>query len=503
MNNTFNDNELVLLCTSEASLKTMLPNCSLDIIRQTLRSNQILLYSKLDEEADLLFARELVKHLEGLSQLWVYDVGGMQAINFASGLLLAHNNIRVSLFEKQASGSFMSRAHAAGIFEVAEPDVLRSVLLSFIEQAGEDDAENTNSSAPKNSTQYKHSCAHPDREAWSVYSGFNEDAHCKVVHNNMYTLEEEGLQECASLECAEELSEECPTVLLSNSFAPHTEIVDSGKPKALQRRASKAFFMPVVSAVGGCGKSTIAALSTLLSVKCGYKTLLIDASFQFGVMRELLPSAVFIDDTSLQNKAFVSKLLDEHQSVPFVVPVSAETEYAEIAATHLESMLLSADSLFDVVIIDTSSYWFEQHIMMLNLASKALFVLDQRASSIEASRRALSLCSRCGIASAPIQILVNKCHKRASLNAQEAALRLGTSNVFEVLDGGDAVERSAALGRLEDLIQEHNDLAYSLEELLLQMLPGASVLQTSSFIEQGIFDYLVRFARRKVASCLC
>ena len=89
------------------------------------------------------------------------------------------------------------------------------------------------------------------------------------------------------------------------------------------------------------------------------------------------------------------------------------------------------------------------------------------------------------------------------MNAQEAALRLGTSNVFEVLDGGDAVERSAALGRLEDLIQEHNDLAYSLEELLLQILPGASVLQTSSFIEQGIFDYLVRFARRKVASCLC
>lgn len=241
---------------------------------------------------------------------------------------------------------------------------------------------------------------------------------------------------------------------------------------ALQRSSGDALLLPIVSGSGGAGKSTIAVLSSLLAQRRGFKTLLLDFDLQFGDMREMTgqSEALGIDEV-LADPARLTQLAPA-TGLPALLGAPRHLEDAESVVQRAPALLDAVNAMFDVIIANTGAAWAEQHAILLERCSKALFLIDQRGSSLTACRRALDLCARCGIAVNPFLFAVNFCAKGAPLTSIDVSCALRGARTIELVDGGAEVEEALSEGRPQDLIDSGNPLVDSLDALLADLLPA-------------------------------
>ena len=248
-----------------------------------------------------------------------------------------------------------------------------------------------------------------------------------------------------------------------------------GEPSAFavrQGSQADALLLPIVSGSGGAGKSAVAVLAALLAQRRGLKTLLLDFDLQFGDMREMTgqPEALGVDEV-LAEPARLAQLAPA-AGMPALLGAPRHLEEAETVARSAPALLAALGGMFDVIVANTGSAWAEQHAVLLERCSKALFLIDQRASSIAACRRALDLCARCGIAVSPFLFAVNFCAKGAPLTSIDASCALRGAQTVELADGGAEVEEALSEGRPQDLIEAGNPLVASLDALLADILPS-------------------------------
>ncbi|WP_278853535.1 P-loop NTPase family protein [Gordonibacter pamelaeae] len=144
----------------------------------------------------------------------------------------------------------------------------------------------------------------------------------------------------------------------------------------------------------------------------------------------------------------------------------------------------------------------------LERCSKALFLVDQRPSSLRACRHALELCSRCGIATGPFLFAANRCAKGAPLTSIDVSCALRGAPAVELRDGGGEVEELLGAGQPLDLIAAKNDLCTSLEHVLVDLLPGCegrtlSLAEPSGARRERRFGRGRRRVGRRGAPCPC
>ena len=239
-------------------------------------------------------------------------------------------------------------------------------------------------------------------------------------------------------------------------------------------RKGAGFLMPVVSGSGGAGKSTVAALSALLAQRLGHRTLLLDFDLQFGDMPELLgKEAVLAVDDVLAAPARIERLGAE-EGFPALLAAPKRLEQSEAVAARASELLDQLLARFDVVVCNTGAAWAEQHAVLLERSSTALFLIDQRASSLRACRHALDLCARCGIATGPFQFAVNRCAKNALFTSIDVSCALHGAPVIELAEGGGDVEELLGVGMPMELLASRNALCASIEEMLRDALPGTA-----------------------------
>ncbi len=235
---------------------------------------------------------------------------------------------------------------------------------------------------------------------------------------------------------------------------------------------SRGFLLPVVSGSGGCGKSTVSVLSALALKQAGLNTLLLDFDLQFGDMAELLgverPLRI---DEALAQPARLDALRPQG-NLPALLAAPLRVELAESIANQAGGLIDELRGRFDVVVANTGSAWAEQHAVLLERSSKALFLIDQRQTSLRASARALELCARCGIAVNPFVFVLNGCGKGAPLSVLDASSALRGAHVHELADGGLEVEELLASACGLELLDSGNDLMEGLTGLLSEILPA-------------------------------
>ena len=261
-------------------------------------------------------------------------------------------------------------------------------------------------------------------------------------------------------------------------------VAPSASPAAAPRALAVAaqserstFLMPVVSGSGGAGKSTVSALLALLAHAMGLSTLLLDFDLQFGNMAEMLGAAdpLTIDDV-LAVPARIDALRADGRA-PALLAAPRHLEDAESIAAQAPELLGRLSERFDMIVANTGAAWAEQHAVLLERSSKALFLVDQRASSLRACRHALDLCARCGIATGPFSYAVNRCAKGAAFTSIDVSCALGGAHVFELADGGRDVEELLGAGAPFELVDARNPLCASIERLLREVLPDAAGLE--------------------------
>lgn len=255
-------------------------------------------------------------------------------------------------------------------------------------------------------------------------------------------------------------------------YALCKQIAMSASASAPAQGNSRGFLLPVVSGSGGAGKSAVALLVAYAAQRMGKSTLLLDFDLQFGDMAELagVQHPLRIDEAIANPERLTG--LQPQGNAPALLAAPLHIDAAEAVVAQAPALLETLRGRFDVIVANTGGAWAEQHAVLLERSSKALFLIDQRMSSVYACKRALDLCARCGIAVNPLLFVLNGCGKGAPLSSMDVSCALKGAHVHELADGGVDVEDMLAAHGIEELFDARNELVASIEQLLAEVIPG-------------------------------
>lgn len=382
--------------------------------------------------------RTFLKNDRAVDEAWVISCDDIEPINLAATLKRDRGDLRVCLITFQGTGSLRSRASAAAVDVMLTSHALASRYGAF---------KRVRSGQP-----WQPFAA----EACGADSGGLFQPEEPTVPDRATAVQEPLRRVAADTNRAEESSATTQPIVV--------ETVAETKHEAL--------LLPIVSGSGGAGKSAVAAMLAVLAQQRGQKTLLLDFDLQFGDMREMLgqPDALGIDEV-LENPARLAQL-SPSEGMPAVLGAPRHLEEAESIAARAPVLLDALHGMFDVIVANTGAAWAEQHAVLLERCSKALFLIDQRGSSLRACRRALDLCARCGIAVNPFLFAVNFCAKNAALTSIDVSCALRGAETYEIADGGAEVEGAFSEGRPMDLLETGNPFVQSLQQVLPVLVPA-------------------------------
>lgn len=415
-------------------------------------------------------ARLFLRNDHSFKEAWVAGCDDIEPINLAAALKHDRADLRVCLLAFQGTGSLMSRASAAGLdasltrqafterYSATKHRCMAAVVDTPIGSCAQRAAQVSMNGGDisigyspttigKDLSQSR--VGQPGRlQSDSSQGGFSKTrtAQASFSQDAFLSVDEKVLQPQES-----------------SVFQVDRSIASTHRP---------AFILPVVSGSGGAGKSTVAALSALFAQGLGYKTLLLDFDLQFGDMREMTGCTTTLSvDEVITAPNRLAHLIPEGL-LPAVLGAPQRLENAESIALGGARLLDDLQGRFDVIVANTGAAWADHHALLLERCSKALFLVDQRPSSLRACRHALDLCTRCGIATGPFLFVANRCSKGALLSSIDVSCALKGASAVELRDGGREVEELMGAGQPLDLISVKNDLCTSLEHVLVDILPG-------------------------------
>lgn len=428
-------------------------------------------------------AREFLASDHRVDEVWVVSSEDVAPINLAATLKADRPDRVVLLLAFQETGSLKSRLSAAGIDGALS-------LPAFVSRY---ENRKRRGAAPTANFVYNE----PKK-----YDHLHQPAYPTSAHLATHVPSQGFAVTQKDVICAQSTPVASPAKEFQSQLTGHTRPDMLTKHKASTAtkvsQAHAAFLMPVVSGSGGAGKSTVAVLAALISQRLGYDTLLLDFDLQFGDMAHLLgvatPSRI---DEVIASPARLSQLRSG-AGRPTLLGAPQHLEDAETLMHEMGEFFDLIANQFKVIICNTGAAWAEQHAVLLERSSKALFLIDQRPSSIRSTQHALDLCARCSIATGPFVFAINRCAKNAQFTSIDASCALGGAHVFELKDGGRDVEELVGAGLPWELLDMKNDLCGSLETLLLDLLPQGG-LRASGVSEQERAGGGLRFLKSKAS----
>lgn len=252
---------------------------------------------------------------------------------------------------------------------------------------------------------------------------------------------------------------------------------------------AQAMLLPVVSAQGGTGRSTVAVLCALWAARAGKRTLLIDADLQFGDVAELLGMTRAAGKTGKLGLVRMDEVLDGSADVDRLADLSStpagkyrlavlgamrNAERAESAVEQFGTVLDAALRAYEVVVVNTASWWTEVQATLLDHAAHVLYVLDQQPTTMRVAKKALTLCEHCGMATGSFLFLLNRCSRGALYSMGDVQASLGEVKAQELRDGGVELEELMATGRADELFVAYNAAAQDISQLMMTFFPESA-----------------------------
>ncbi len=229
----------------------------------------------------------------------------------------------------------------------------------------------------------------------------------------------------------------------------------------------------VMSPKGGSGKTVIASnLAVLLAQQLGDgRAALVDADLQFGddsLVLQLEPRLTVVNivhDIDRLDEALVDSVLARHPSGLRVLPAPLEPAYAdEISLASMIDIIGVMRSMFEVVVVDTSSSFDEMLLSILERSDFVLIVVDMDLLSVKNAKLALDTLRLLKFPSSKIRLVLNRANARARLDEREIEKTLGT-NVAARIPSDAAIPASVNEGRPIVLSSPKSKTARGFEEV--------------------------------------
>lgn len=280
-----------------------------------------------------------------------------------------------------------------------------------------------------------------------------------------------------------------PPEATGESFFPEIQIIGQSDEAGTGRVVG--FF----SGRGGVGKSAVSLMTALAARKRGLKVAIIDLDLQFGDIGFLVgrePSGHF-ERMELSQVCACDRMPAFADDALVVISAPDLPEKGESYASCVARVIGEAAKQRDMVIINTGSFWTDVHAESIRCCTHIALMMDQRATSIEACKQAIGLCSRLNVPQAAFLYLLNGCGRGAAFTPQDVCLALGGFEVIGIADGGLLVDELLSLGCPMELLESENAFVSSLESILDEILgsSGASSDRAPSVRSERtrIFDW--------------
>ena len=430
-------------------------------------------------------ARRSLAFSHDVDEVWVMSCRSADPINLAAALKHDIPTRCVYLVAFSQSGSLLSRAHSAGIDGVLGRSELVGRYLSR-KQDARNDSETTRDAPAEQNEQIDESRRTSKLRKKRTMT-LVEQAETIVAERTDTTgftgpvLVREAAAPGAGPKHATNEARQSGkgAIVVEPQNARRDGEAKRSEAFALTRKSSEtalakspAFLLPVVSASGGSGKSAVAAMAALITQQAGLRTMLIDLDLQFGDMKETLGLEEALPVEDLIEAPIRLKHLASDGESPALLTIPRNLEKSEEVVKQLPALLDLIRPNFDMIVVNTGSFWSDEHAVLLEQCSRALFLVDQRPSSLRACQRALDLCTRCGIATSPLIFAVNKCCKNGMYSSIDVSCALHGATSKELMWGGSAVEEYLAAGQAKNLLETRNSFVMSLGALLGEIVPA-------------------------------
>ncbi len=412
---------------------------------------------------------------------WVLSSDSVEGINLAATLKRDNPGCCVRLISFDSSGSLLSRCRAAHL----EPVIGKAAFLKLYETKKTEfrpsAAERSEARIRGGSGRHARFSTKADEMVWDRELRLGADMSFAEAERIMEEergesreqvpdIEEPSFGNYSSSASAKELS-----VPLRESFSrvsyrqPQQESKAEKIANAILKKTesgNSAFVLAVVSGGGGSGKSAVSATAAVMAQARGYKTLLLDADLQFGDMKYLMGREQSIDLTDIMAHPERIERVSPEGSLPALIASPKRLEQSELVVSKMAELIDFLKGYYEVIVVNTGAFWLEQHVQILETADRALFLVDQRPSSVRACMHALSLCSRCGVAAQPFSFALNFCSRHSLITAFDVSCAVQGAHVFELKDGGKEVAELLGAGLPLELLHAKNAFCESLEAFL-------------------------------------
>ncbi len=232
--------------------------------------------------------------------------------------------------------------------------------------------------------------------------------------------------------------------------------------------------MTIASGSGGVGKSVVAACLAAQLASHGARVILLDCDLQFGMLPRAFGQErpLTFEDVLPRASMFAKMARQAKVGEVALVGAPARLERSELLAESVPDLASAATDQFDIVVADLGTAWSDMHAALLEMASRTLFMVDQRSGSVRACQHALELCQRVGIAAGTFAFALNHCSKTAPFIPADISCALGGVPVQALSDGGSEVDELCSLGAIKELAASANPFARSVEKLAATLFPA-------------------------------
>lgn len=388
-------------------------------------------------------ARISLSAAKDVEEVWVASCDGMDAINLAAGIRQDDPDKRVFLVSSASTGSILSKSRAAGL-------------------AGTLSAE-------------------------GFARRFSNERRARELVAMPDTLHALGPAPAPAHEPGFESSlgvSSVPEALPAKAgrAAIVDDIDESDFSDAVK---TSSVVLSVVSAGGGVGRSAFSVIAATLMARRGLKTVLVDGDLIGGDSAGLSgckSQACFDDAVALGFEDWCQSCLTVCASGFAVVPAPERIEIGASLRPQLPAALTRLSAMFDVVIVNADANWDEHKLSLLEASTHVACLLGQRMSSVRLGQKALSLCVRCGVAETALAFALNRSGRDALFTSMDLSCALQGRRVFELVEGGRAVEELLGVGMPDLLVDEGNPFCKSVELMLDDMMPELA----KSSIREGL-----------------
>ena len=204
----------------------------------------------------------------------------------------------------------------------------------------------------------------------------------------------------------------------------------------------------VFSPKGGVGTTTIAFNLAVAAGQLGPRTVLIDGSLQFGDLRALLkvpldaPSILDLPTDRITEADLADVLWRDPSGIDILLAPPRIEQAEMVSVRDVDKVLSMLRRLYNVVVIDTTSYLTDVTLAFLDQADLVVELVTYDVTTIHSTIAMAGTLRAIGYEPTKVQYLVNRADSSGGITAEDLARAVGRVPEHTVVSDGQLVVRA-------------------------------------------------------------